>query len=145
MNNKKIWTTDFTIEMLNKGSENTMVDHLGILFTKFGDDYIEAKMPVDQRTKQPFGLLHGGASVTLCESLGSMASNLCINTTTHYSVGLTINASHIRSATSGYVTAVCKPVHLGRTTHIWDINCYNESGKITCQCKLTTAVLAHKR
>lgn len=137
----KLWKVDFNAEDLNKGSENHMVGHLGIEFIEKGDDYLKARMPVDHRTKQPAGLLHGGASVVLAETLGSVASHLVIDLENSYAVGLDINANHLRSATGGYVTGVAKPIHIGGSTHVWEIKIYNEQNEMTCISRLTMAVL----
>ncbi len=122
-----------------------MGHHLGIEFTEVGTDYLCAKMPVDERTKQPMGLLHGGASVVLAETLGSVAANCCVNIKTHFCVGLDINANHIRSATSGYVYGKTTPVHIGGTTQVWEIRITNEKGSLVCISRITMAVLARTK
>lgn len=137
----KIWKVDFNANDLNNGSENNMTGHIGIEFIEKGDDYLKARMPVDNRTKQPAGLLHGGASVVLAETLGSVASHLVIDLENYYAVGLDINANHLRSATSGYVTGIVKPIHIGGSTHVWEIKIYNEHDEMTCISRLTMAVL----
>ena len=136
-----IWFMQATPEELNATSVQTMVEHLGIEFTEVGEDYIAATMPVDQRTVQPFGLLHGGASVTLAETLGSVASTLCVDPMKKMCVGLEINANHIRSARSGQVTGRVTPVHLGSSTHIWNIEIRDEQERLVCVSRLTLAVL----
>lgn len=137
-----IWKHPFTLEGLNQGSKNTLVEHLGIRFTAFGDDYIEATMPVDHRTIQPYGLLHGGASVALAETLGSMAAALCVEDRQKLgSVGLEINANHVRSATKGYVTGRTTPVKVGRRIQVWRIEIKEESGKLICVSRITIAVV----
>lgn len=136
-----IWFQSADIQDLNRLSENTMVSHIGIEFTEIGPDYIRAKMPVSQHTHQPDGLLHGGASVVLAETLGSIASNLCIDRTKKICVGLDINANHIRSARAGYVTGTTKPIHIGASTHIWEIRITNEKESLICIARLTMAVL----
>jgi 1,4-dihydroxy-2-naphthoyl-CoA hydrolase len=120
-----------------------MVEHLGIEFVAVGEDSITARMPVDQRTVQPAGLLHGGASVALAETLGSVAATLCVNPAETTCVGLEINANHIRSVRSGYVTGVARPLHLGNSTQVWDIRIYDddEQERLVCVCRLTMAVL----
>lgn len=118
-----------------------MIRHLGIEFIEVGNDYLKATMPVDERTKQPLGILHGGASVVLAETLGSTGATLCIDTEKQYCVGLDINANHLRSARSGTVTGVARPVHLGRRTQVWQIHIYNEQEKLVCLSRLTMAVL----
>lgn len=120
-----IWKT-IDIKELNEWHNNSMQQHVGIEFTEAGDDFLKATMPVDYRTKQPMGLLHGGASVVLAESLGSVASVLCIDSTTQTVVGLEINANHIKTARDGFVTGIAKPIHLGRSTQVWEIKIYNE-------------------
>jgi len=136
-----IWKHQATVQDLNKLCENTMVSHIGIEFTEIGEDYICAKMPVAYHTHQPDGLLHGGASVVLAETLGSVASNLCIDRNNKISVGLDINANHVRSTRTGYVTGITKPVHLGASTHIWEIRISNEKNSLICIARLTMAVL----
>mgnify|MGYP000576393241 CR=1 FL=1 len=136
-----IFNPGVTLESLNKLSANTMVSHLGIEFTSIGNDFIEAKMPVDIRTLQPLGLLHGGASVTLAETLGSVAATCCIDRDTQYCVGLDINANHIKSAKSGYVFGTTKPIHIGKRTHVWEIRIVNEQRELICISRITMAVI----
>ena len=131
-----------SLEMLQAIAQNTMSDHLGIEFTGVGEAFITAKMPVDQRTKQPFGILHGGASVALAETLGSVASSLRIDLNKAYPVGLEINANHIRSVSEGYVYGTARPLHLGRRTHVWDIQIVNEDKKLVCVSRLTVMIVA---
>ena len=137
-----LWRTTPNIEQLNAIQKNTIGEVLDIRFEGFTDDSLSASMVVDQRTHQPFGLLHGGASVVLAESVGSMASYLCIDTTRFYCVGLEINANHLRGVRSGRVTATARPVHIGRSTHVWDIRLSTEDGKLNCISRLTIAVIA---
>lgn len=120
-----------------------MVGHLGIEFTAVGDDYLEATMPVDKRTKQPAGLLHGGASVALAETMGSIGAFLCVDTARYTVVGLEINANHMRSVTDGVVCGVARPLHIGKRTHVWQINIYSDSTKqhLICVSRITMAVL----
>ena len=135
-----IWKRDLTLEALNKTSVGTMVEHLGIVYTYMDEESLEAQMPVDNRTQQPFGLLHGGASVVLAETLGSMAGFLttsegqCV-------VGTEINASHHRAVASGTVRGVCKPLHLGKTSQVWEIAIFDGRGKRCCTSRLTTVTL----
>ncbi len=136
-----IFNSDIKLESLNKLSENTMVSHLGIEFTQIGDDYIEAKMPVDSRTRQPLGLLHGGASVVLAETLGSVAASFCVNPETQYCVGLEVNANHIKRAKSGYVFGVTKAIHIGKRTQVWEIRIVNEQKELICISRITMAVI----
>ncbi len=119
----------------------TMAEHLGMEWTEIGDDFIKIKMPVDHRTKQPYGLLHGGASCALAETAGSVASHLVIDSGKYSSVGLEINANHIRSARQGYVTGIATPLHLGANTHVWDIKIYDDLEKLICISRLTVAIL----
>ena len=130
-----------TCEALNKLSRNTLVDHLGIEFSDVGEDFISAKMPVDHRTHQPLGLLHGGASVVLAETLGSMAANCCIDTKLQYCVGLDINANHIKSVTQGFVTGTTKAIHIGKRTHVWEIKIVSEQNDLICISRITMAVI----
>ncbi len=121
--------------------EVNMLKHLDIEITAMDDDAFIATMPVDHRTKQPMGLLHGGASCVLAESLGSIASYLCVDPDKHNVVGLEINANHIRSVTSGSVKGICKPLNLGRSIHLWEIKIYDEADKLVCVSRMTNAVL----
>ncbi|GIL21802.1 MAG: thioesterase [Bacteroidota bacterium] len=130
-----------TLETLNAMFGNTMVAHLGIELTNMGEDFIEARMPVDPRTHQPLGLLHGGASVALAETLGSIAATCCINPAVQYCVGLEINANHIKSVRNGFVTGVAKPVHIGKRTQVWEIRIVNDTQDLVCISRITLAVL----
>ena len=137
-----IWFKDFSIVDLNKRSEGTMADFLGIEFTVITDDSLTAIMPVNERTKQPIGILHGGANVVLAETIASTAANLAVDLAHFYCVGLEINANHIRSVREGQVTGITRPIHIGKTTQIWHIEMYDEAGKQTCVSRMTAAVLA---
>lgn len=132
---------EVTLESLQAMGQGSMIEHLGIVFTEVGADYITATMPVDHRTKQPHGLLHGGASVVLAETLGSVAANCVLDSGKYYCVGLDINANHIRSVRSGLVTGTAKPVHIGKTTQVWEILIYGEDQQLVCISRLTMAVL----
>lgn len=136
-----MWTRPPDLAHLNAMRKNTICDVLDITFDAYDDESITASMVVDHRTHQPFGLLHGGASVVLAETLGSMASYLCIDSQKFYCVGLEVNANHLRGVRSGRVSAVARPVHMGRTTHVWDIRLTDESGKLNCISRLTIAVV----
>ncbi len=139
-----IWHLQPDIEQLNSAQKsNTIGEVIGIEFVEIGDDFLKGTMPVDNRTHQPMGILHGGASVVLAESLGSMAANLVVDTTKHYCVGLDINANHLRSVRSGLVTGIARPVHLGRSTQVWEIKIEDDNGKPVCISRLTMAVLSH--
>ncbi|EMR02935.1 hotdog fold thioesterase [Cesiribacter andamanensis] len=136
-----IFTTQPTVEALNRMSRNTMMEHLGIEYTEVGADFISARMPVDARTHQPFGLLHGGASVVLAETLGSVAANHCLDGQKQYAVGLDINANHIRSMRSGWVLGTTRPLHIGGKTQVWEIRITSEEGALVCISRITMAVL----
>ncbi|MGO2287561.1 hotdog fold thioesterase [Pseudomonas lundensis] len=136
-----MWTTLPDLAYLNAMRKNSICEVLDITFDAFDDHSITASMVVDHRTHQPFGLLHGGASVVLAETLGSMASYMCIDQKQFYCVGLEVNANHLRGVRSGRVSAVARPVHRGRTTHVWDIRLTDDSGKLTCISRLTIAVV----
>jgi 1,4-dihydroxy-2-naphthoyl-CoA hydrolase len=138
-----LFNPGITLEALNRISGNTLISHLGIEFTDFGDDFISAKMPVDQRTQQPFGLLHGGASVVLAETLGSIASAYCVPEQ-QYCVGLDINANHIKAVKDGYVTGIVRPVHVGKKTHVWEIKIVTEKKELVCISRITMAVIDKK-
>jgi 1,4-dihydroxy-2-naphthoyl-CoA hydrolase len=140
-----IWfDKQLTVEKLMPIGHGTMGDHLGIQWTEVGEDYLKAKMPVDQRTKQPYGLLHGGASCALAETIGSVASAMLVDHSEFYCVGLEINANHVRGAREGFVTGIAKPLHMGSTTHVWDIKIYDEKDQLVCVSRLTMAILKRK-
>ena len=136
-----IWKKPITLEACTSTSKDTAVSHLGIEFTKVGDDYLTARVPVDERTRQPFGLLHGGVSVVLAETLGSIGA-FYASPEGHRGVGLDINANHLRAATSGWVTGTARPVHIGRTTQVWAIEMVNDAGELTCVSRITMAMLS---
>ncbi|MCO8170382.1 hotdog fold thioesterase [Pseudomonas sp. 21LCFQ02] len=138
-----LWRETPQIDRINAAGANTIATSLDIRFEAFTDDTLTASMVVDHRTHQPFGLLHGGASVVLAETLGSMASYLVIDTAKFFCVGLEVNANHVRGVRSGRVTGVVRPVHIGRTTHVWDIRLSNDEGKLCCISRLTVAVVPH--
>ena len=135
-----IWTFQPGLEQLNQ-SEHCMVGHSGIEFTEVGPDYIVARMPVDKRTHQPFGLLHGGASVTLAETLGSVGAMLCVDPRRQQVVGLEINANHVRGVREGWVTGTARPLHRGKTTQLWEIRIEDDAGRLVCISRITMAVL----
>jgi 1,4-dihydroxy-2-naphthoyl-CoA hydrolase len=135
-----IWKKEFIIQDMNRFRQNTIVGHLGIEFLEKGDNFLSATMPVDKKTVQPMGILHGGASVVLAETLGSAASYMTMDES-HYSVGLEVKANHLKSAAKGLVTGTARPVHLGRTTQVWDISIENENTELICVSRLTMAVL----
>lgn len=130
-----------TVEKLNAMTKNTLMEHLDIKFTEVGEDYIRAKMPVDHRHHQPYGIMHGGASVVLAETLGSVAAHCSIDSENYISVGLEINANHIRSVKDGYVYGETKPIHVGNKTHVWEIKITNDEGKLVCISRITMSIL----
>jgi 1,4-dihydroxy-2-naphthoyl-CoA hydrolase len=136
-----IWRSLEALDALNAASAGTLIRHLDIRFSEIGDDFIRATMPVDERTRQPYGLLHGGASVVLAESLGSMGASMCIDRSQCRCVGREINANHVRSARGGHVTGTARPVHLGGRTQVWAIDIVDESGALVCVSRLTMAVI----
>ncbi|MEN8249422.1 MAG: hotdog fold thioesterase [Bacteroidota bacterium] len=133
--------TDITLNELNTMGKGTMGEHLGMEFIAVEEDKIVATMPVDHRTVQPYGLLHGGASVALAETLGSVAAHLSVDSSKYQTVGLEINANHIRSVRSGKVTGTATPVHIGKSTHVWAINIVDERGKLVCTSRITMAII----
>jgi 1,4-dihydroxy-2-naphthoyl-CoA hydrolase len=137
----RIWNKVISLEELSAIHVDTAVAHLGIEFLEIGDDFIRARVPVDHRTRQPYGLLHGGVSVVLAETLGSCGAAFS-NPDGYRAVGLDINANHIKSTTSGWVTGVARPVHLGRSTQVWQIDMHNDAGELTCVSRITMAILA---
>ncbi|GGE57386.1 MULTISPECIES: hotdog fold thioesterase [Pedobacter] len=136
-----MWFKEFTVEDLNNRPKNHIGGLLDIKFTEIGADFIIGTMPVDERTHQPAGILHGGASVVLAETLGSIASYMCIDPEKHVAVGLEVNANHLRPVKSGLVTGICKIIHRGAKTHIWDIKLYDDRGKMNCISRLTVAII----
>jgi uncharacterized protein (TIGR00369 family) len=136
-----IWKKPVSVAELTAIHQGTAVGHLGIEFLEVGPDFITARVPVDARTRQPYGLLHGGVSVVLAETLGSCGAAYA-TPEGYRAVGLDINANHIKGATSGWVTGTTRPVHMGRTTHVWQIDLTNDAGELTCVSRITMAVLA---
>lgn len=136
-----IWFQELTLNQLNERSQNTMAEYLGIEFTQIGEDSLTAVMPVTHKTKQPIGILHGGANVVLAETVASTAANAAVDLTHYYCVGLEINANHIRSVREGLVTAVCRPFHLGSSTQVWHVEIVNSEGKLSCVSRMTAAIL----
>jgi len=136
-----IWKNLQTLDGLNAARENTLIRHLDIVFTEIGDDFIRATMPVDDRTRQPYGLLHGGASVVLAETLGSMGANMCVDPSKYRCVGQEINANHVRSARRGQVAGTARPVHLGGRTQVWSIDIVNNADDLVCISRLTIAIV----
>ncbi len=135
-----IWTQPTTVETLTRMHDGTAVEHIGIEFLEVGDDFIRARVPVDARTRQPYGLLHGGVSVVLAETLGSSGAAFSCPPG-HRAVGLDINANHLRGATSGWVTGTTRPVHRGRSTQVWHIDLHDDQGRLTCVSRITMSIL----
>jgi 1,4-dihydroxy-2-naphthoyl-CoA hydrolase len=140
----KIFNEGITLDRINALAANTMMEHIGIQFTHIGNDFMEATMPVDHRTHQPLGLLHGGASVVLAETMGSVAATCCIDNSKQFCVGLEINANHIKSARSGLVKGTTRPIHIGGKTQVWEIKITNEQNELVCISRITMAVLDKK-
>jgi 1,4-dihydroxy-2-naphthoyl-CoA hydrolase len=136
-----IWKSPRSVEQLNAARDGTLIGHLGIQFTEIGEDFIRGIMPVDGRTRQPYGLLHGGASVAFAETLGSMGAALCVDSKEYDCVGQEINANHVRAMRSGIVTGTARPLHVGARSQIWMIDIVNEAGKLVCTSRLTMAIL----
>lgn len=137
-----IWHDSFSLELVEQHSRDTLVSHLGIEFVEAGDDYVTARMPVDARTQQPARMLHGGASVVLAETLASWAATFVVDRAKHHCVGLEINANHVRAIGSGWVVGTARPVHLGKSTQIWEVRILDEQGRLVCISRVTMAVLA---
>ncbi|HET6543603.1 MAG TPA: hotdog fold thioesterase [Chryseolinea sp.] len=140
----RIFKESATLESLNKWSRNTLAEHLGIEFVEIGDDFLVAQMPVNAKTHQPLGLLHGGASVALAETLGSVAATLCVDEN-KFCVGLEINANHLKGVRSGFVKGTTKPIHIGKQTHVWEIRISNDLNELICISRITMAVLEKKK
>ncbi len=138
---KRIWFEGADVEAMGDLSRDTMVEHLGIELLEAGPDHLKGRMPVDRRTRQPAGVLHGGASVAFAETLASWAASHCVDPATHHIVGLEINANHVRSVADGWVYGTARPMHLGRTTQVWEIRITDEADRLVCASRITIAVL----
>lgn len=138
-----IWTRPIDLAAVNASGIDTAVANLGIEITQVGDDFLRGRMPVDARTVQPHGIVHGGASVLLAETLGSIAANYCLRSPDQRAVGLEINANHLRAVASGWVIGTARPIHIGGSTQVWDIRIENLDGKPTCISRLTMAVITN--
>ena len=136
-----IWFDGFPLDYARERGRDTVIAHLGIEVIEAGDDYLTARMPVDQRTRQPAGVLHGGASVVLAETLASWAATFCVDKSKHHCVGLEINANHVRPVAKGFVTGTARPIHLGRKTQIWEVRITDQRDKLVCVSRVTMAVL----
>ncbi len=139
-----IFTSNINLDLINDWGKDTMTEFLGIRFTAIGEDYLEATMPVDSRTKQPLGLLHGGANVVLAETLGSVAASLTLDREKQYCVGLEINANHLKSVKEGSVKGITKPIHRGKTIQVWEVKIYTPENELSCISRITLAVLDKK-
>lgn len=139
-----IWYVDVTTDRLNQLSKNSMTDYLGIQFTEIGPDYLKATMPVDHRTVQPMGLLHGGASAVLAESLGSVGASLCLDARQKICVGLELNINYLKAVRQGKVEGIARPIHIGRRTQVWEVKIYNDKQKLTAIGRVTLAVVEKK-
>lgn len=137
-----IWYKEYTLEQINAGNSGTMVGHCGIEMTQITENTLVGTMPVDERTKQPFGILHGGANCVLAETLGSIAGNLTCNPDEAHAVGLSITTNHIKACRNGLIKGVATAVHLGRTTQVWDIKTFDEAGKLTSTTSFTVAIIS---
>jgi 1,4-dihydroxy-2-naphthoyl-CoA hydrolase len=140
-----IWRTEKTLEQIRDYGRNTLAEHIGIRMTEIGPDYLRATMPVNQQVHQPTGVLHGGASVALAETVGSVAANLCVDMTTHMCLGQEINANHLRGVSSGLVTATARPFHIGTRSQVWHIEIRDEQDRLVCVSRLTMAVVQRNR
>ncbi len=134
-----------SVDQVNERGQNTLAQHLGIEFIEIGEDYLTAVMPVDHRTRQPMGILHGGASAAFAETLGSIASLLCIDTPNVVPVGVEINVNHLKSVTDGFITGIVKPIRIGRTIHVWNIEMYNQNKEMTAISRLTVMLVSKKK
>jgi len=141
---KPIWSSPISLDELNRRCRNTLCDHLGIEFIEISDDSLSAQMPIDQRTKQPMGILHGGASCALAETVGSAAANYCVDQNVKVCVGLEINVNHLRPVNIGNVVGVARPIHLGKTTQVWEIKIYDDRKQLNAVSRLTMAVIDKK-
>ena len=137
-----IWKAKPDLDMVQKMSAKSMGGHIGMQIIEIGEDFVRGTLPIDRRTVQPWGRLHGGASVVLAEELGSTAANLCIDPDEAFAVGLDINANHLRGVTSGTVTGTARPIHIGRTTQVWEIRIEDDKGQLACISRLTMAVVS---
>lgn len=141
-----IWFDEnISVEQAGKMQKGTLLEALDIRITELGDDFIRGDMPVDHRTVQPYGILHGGASVSLAESLGSVGAHLCVDSSKFFCVGMEINANHLRPATKGRVTGTARPVHRGRSSHVWSIKIHDEQSKLVCISRITMAVVEKEK
>ena len=137
----KIWFRDFPLDRARARGRGNLLEHMGIEPVEAGDDYVKARMPVDHRTRQPAGVLHGGASVALAETVATWGATFCVDTDRFYCVGQEINANHVRAVADGHVHATARPLHLGRKSQVWDVRITDDAGKLVCVSRVTLAVL----
>ncbi|MFT6630494.1 MAG: 1,4-dihydroxy-2-naphthoyl-CoA hydrolase [Bacteriovoracaceae bacterium] len=137
-----IWYNDYSLEQINEGNKNSMVEHCGIIITKKSSDSLTGTMPADKRTHQPFGIVHGGANCVLAETLGSIAANMTCNPKEAHAVGLSITTNHIKAVRNGSIKGVAKATHMGRTTQVWEIKTYNTNEQLTSSTTLTMAIVS---
>lgn len=137
-----IWFKDYSVKDWETRTKGTIHDSLGIEITELGENTVSGTMPIDERTFQPMRILHGGASVVLAESLGSIGSSLIVDPDKYYAVGQSINANHVRPGIKGFANGIAKPIHIGNRSHIWDIEIFNDDQKLMCSCRLTMAIVA---
>lgn len=142
---KPLWKWTLTPEQINASAAKSMSGHIGLKVVEVGPDYLVGRMPVDHRTMQPYGRLHGGANVVMAEELGSLAANLCLDPSKEFAVGLDINANHIRGVTTGQVTGTARALHVGRTTSVWEIRIVDDNGALACISRLTMAVVSKQK
>lgn len=140
-----IWSKEYDLDKLNEITGENMNTHLGIRFTGITGNSLEATVPVSEKTRQPYGILHGGASAALAETVGSYASSMVVDREQYMVVGMEINANHLKPVLSGYVRAVCSPLHLGKSSHVWDIRIYDDGQQLICVSRLTVAVVERRR
>jgi 1,4-dihydroxy-2-naphthoyl-CoA hydrolase len=140
-----IWKTPISLDKILERSKNTLVEHLDITFTEIGEDYLKAIMPVNEKTKQPLGIMHGGASCVLAETIGSTAANFCVDISKHFCVGLSIYTQHLASFKSGSVEGTASPIHLGRSTQVWNIDIHDDTSRLISSTRLTMAVLSRDK
>lgn len=140
-----IWKTPIKMQEITETRKNTLIELMGIEFTEIGEDYLKGRMPVDRRSHQPYGIMHGGASCVLAETLASIAANYCVDSSKYFCVGLDINTSHIRMVKTGFVYGTAKPVHLGQATQIWEVQIVDEQDRLISITRLTLFVLEHRK
>ena len=137
-----IWFEEYLLERVNEKNKNTMVENCGIIITELGEDFLRGTMPADDRNKQPFGIVHGGANCVLAETLGSIAANMTCDPNTHHAVGISITTNHVKAVRNGVIEGTAKPLHMGKTTQLWEIRTFNENKQMTSSSSLTMAIVS---